>query len=114
MSDGAADDPFEAQQLERAADWRIKKLGANPQDRQSADAARLLQRLADDVRRLRGSATYREYIAICNWLGEFDSLDDFAQRADEYRAGIGVAHAPDDGEEYLRALIGLARQIIGT
>src|SRR5580658_1216617 len=54
----------EAVELERAADWRIRKLGENPEDAQSADAARLLQKLADDLRTLTGSPAYREYQAI--------------------------------------------------
>jgi hypothetical protein len=37
-------DPLEAIELERVADWRIKKLGENPDDRQSKEAAKLLQK----------------------------------------------------------------------
>jgi hypothetical protein len=104
----------EAIELERAADWRIKKLGENPSDQQSAAAARLLQKLADDVRRLRGSPAYTEYLAILNWLGEFDVMEDFAERAHEYRARIGVDHWPQSGEDYLRALIALAKDTAGA
>src|SRR5260221_12312714 len=39
----AADLP-EAVDLERAADWRIRKLGENPNDTESAGAAKLLQK----------------------------------------------------------------------
>ena len=106
-------DPIEAIELERAADWRIRKLGENPSDRQSASAAKLLQELADDVRRLRGAPAYVEYLAILNWLGEFDVMDDFAERANEYRARIGVDHFPQNGDAYLRALIALAKDIAG-
>jgi hypothetical protein len=107
------DDPIEASELERAADWRIKKLGENPSDRQSAVAAKLLQDLADDVRRLPGSPAYVEYLAILNWLGEFDVMDDFAERANGYRARIGVDNFPQNGEAYLRALIALAKDTAG-
>lgn len=107
-------DPIEAAELERAADWRIKKLGEDPSDRQSAAAARLLSKLAEDVRRLRGSPAYTEYLAILNWLGEFDVMQDFAERASEYRARIGVDHFPENGEAYLRALIALAKDIAGA
>src|SRR5271154_7217400 len=48
-------------ELERAADWRIRKLGENPGDAESAAAARLLQTLADELRGLTGSAAYQEY-----------------------------------------------------
>jgi hypothetical protein len=107
------DDPIEASELERAADWRIKKLGEDPSDRQSAVAAKLLQNLADDVRRLPGAPAYVEYLAILNWLGEFDVMDDFAERANDYRARIGVDHFPQNGEAYLRALIALAKDTAG-
>jgi hypothetical protein len=106
-------DPIEAAELERVADWRIRKLGENPDDRQSAAAAKLLQTLADDIRGLRGSPAYTEYLAILNWLGEFDVMEDFAERASDYRAGIGVAHFPENGEAHLRALITLAKETAG-
>ena len=112
-NDQPAADPIEATDLEQVADWRIKKLGANPSDRQSAAAAKLLQTLADDVRRLPGSPAYVEYLAILNWLGEFDVMDDFAERANEYRARIGVDHFPRNGDDYLRALIELAKDTAG-
>jgi hypothetical protein len=113
MREEAMDDPIEAADLERVADWRIKKLGENPDDAQSAAAAKLLQNLADDVRRLTGSPAYVEYLAILNWLGEFDVMDDFAERANEYRARIGADHFPQTGEDYLRALIELAKDTAG-
>ena len=109
-----ADDPIEAQELERAADWRIGKLGADPTDQESGPAASRLQRLADEVRRLRGSPAYAEYIAIVNWLGEFDVQEEFAERAHEYRSRIGVQHFPEDGDAYLRALIAMARDAAGA
>ena len=107
------DDPIEAVDLERVADWRIRKLGEDPSDRQSASAAKLLQSLANDVRRLPGSPTYIEYLAILNWLGEFEVMDDFAERANEYRARIGVDRFPQNGDAYLRALIELAKDTAG-
>jgi hypothetical protein len=106
-------DPVEALDLERVADWRIKKLGENPSDQHSAAAAKLLQTLADDVRRLPGSPAYVEYLAILNWLGEFDVMDDFAERANEYRTRIGVDRFPENGDAYLRALIDLAKDVAG-
>jgi hypothetical protein len=112
-NDQPATDPIEATDLERIADWRIKKLGENPDDQQSAAAAKLLQTLADDVRRLPGSPAYVEYLAILNWLGEFDVMDDFAERANEYRARIGVDRFPRNGDDYLRALIELAKDTAG-
>ena len=57
---------------------------------------------------------YTEYLAILNWLGEFDVMEDFAERAHDYRAGIGVDHFPENGETYLRALVALARETAGA
>jgi len=107
-------DPIEAVELERIADWRIKKVGEDPSDAASAAAATLLQKLADDVRQQRASPAYIEYQAILNWLGEFDVMEDFAERAFDYRSRIGVEHFPADGEAYLRALTAIARETAGT
>jgi hypothetical protein len=107
-------DPLEAIELERAADWRIKKLGENPSDRESETAAKLLQQLADDLRALAGSPAYREYHAICGWLDEFDGMAELSEYAHDYRLRIGVDHFPADGEAYLRVLIGFARDTFGA
>ena len=66
----SGEDAFEAEELERAAAWRTRKFDADPSDVVSRDAAALLEKLARDVRALRGAAVFREYVAICNWLGE--------------------------------------------
>jgi hypothetical protein len=65
------------------------------------------------MRRLPGSPAYVEYLAILNWLGEFDVMEDFAERASDYRARIGVDHFPRNGDDYLRALIALAKDTAG-
>jgi hypothetical protein len=108
------EEPHEAIELERAADWRIKKLGENPDDAESAAAAKLLQQLADDVRGLTGSATHKEYQAICGWLDEFDGMAELGEYAQDYRARIGVDCFPANGEEYLRVLIGFAKDTFGA
>jgi hypothetical protein len=109
-----AEDVAEAAELDRIADWRIKKVGEEPGDVQSARAAELLQKLAADVRRARGAPTYIEYVAILNWLGEFDVVEDFSESALDYRVRIGVDFFPENGEAYLRALIDLARKTAGA
>jgi hypothetical protein len=103
----------EAEELERAAEWRLRKVDADASDATSRQAAWLLARLAEDVRRLPGSEVFREYTAICNWLGESDGIVDFMDLANDYRARIGVDRSPADGEAYLRALIELAKQTFG-
>ena|ERR1700722_18289986 len=114
MSGPSAPDLLEATELERTADWRIKKLGEDPSDGQSETAARLLQQLADDLRAIRGSSTYREYQAICGWLDEFDGMAELSEYAHDYRARIGIDQFPADGEAYLRVLIGFAKTAFGA
>ena len=108
------EDQFEAEELERVAAWRLRLVDTNPADEQSAAAARQLETLATDVRSLRGSPLFREYLAICNWLGESDGISDFMALADDYRSRIGVDRSPANGEAYLRELINLAKQVFGT
>jgi hypothetical protein len=103
----------EAEELERAAEWRMRKADADASDTVSREAAALLEKLAEDVRGLSGSAVFREYAMICNWLGESDGIADFMDTANDYRARIGVEHFPANGEAYLRALIDLAKQTFG-
>jgi hypothetical protein len=107
-------DLFEAEQLERAAEWRMRNVDADPAGETSRAAAALLEKLATDLRGLRGSPLFREYTAICNWLGESDGIADFMDMANDYRASIGPDQAPADGEAYLRALIELAKQTFGA
>jgi hypothetical protein len=114
MAPQANPDLPEAVELERAADWRIRKLGENPADKQSADAAALLQKLADDLRTLSGSPAYREYQAICGWLDEFDGMAELSEYAHDYRMRIGVDRFPADGEAYLRVLTGFAKDTFGA
>jgi hypothetical protein len=104
----------EAGELERVADWRIRKLGETPSDAQSAAAADLLQRLANELRQLQSSPASTEYVAILNWLGEFDVMEDFAERAYDYRRAIDTEHFPADAEAYLRTMIALAKETAGT
>lgn len=110
----ADDDPPEIADLESAAAWRLRKVDADPGDRQSAAAAVRLQKLADDLRHNPATPLHRELGAICNWLAESDDISDFAQLVHEYRLRIGIDAFPETGEDYLRALLDIARQTFGT
>jgi hypothetical protein len=103
----------EAEELERTAEWRMRKVDADASDTLSSKAASLQEKLAEDVRRLSGSAVFREYTMICNWLSESGEIAEFMDTAGDYRARIGVDQFPVDGEAYLRALIDLAKQTFG-
>ncbi|MBS0638824.1 MAG: hypothetical protein JSS43_03065 [Proteobacteria bacterium] len=111
MTDPATDPP-EIEELERTAAWRLRLVDANPGDRCSQQAADLLQRLADDLRRPDLAPLWTELRSVCNWLGESDAISDYAEFAAEYRARIGVADHPQDGAAYLRGLIGIAQSLI--
>ena len=69
--------------------------------------------MADNLRHLQGAPLYREYGAICNWLAESDDISDFALLAHDYRLRIGIDAFPETGEDYLRALLHLAKQTFG-
>ena len=108
------DDPPEVQDLAAAAEWRMRKVDADPADRQSREAAVVLTVLAEQVRGLQHSDLFKEFRAICGWLDEFDGMADFAPRAHEYRTSIGLTREVPSGEAYLRTLIALAKDSFGT
>ena len=103
----------EADELERAAEWRMRKADSDPRDTVSRDAAVLLERLAAEVRRLDGSVA-REYGAICNWLGESGEITDFMDMVGDQRARIGVDWMPENGAAYIRSLVELAKRAFGA
>ena len=102
------DDDPEIAELERAAEWRSRKT-----DEQSAKAARQLQKLADDLRRAPNTKLLDEYHCVCNWLSESDGISDFQLRARDYREMIAFGEWAETGDDYLRALIGLAQETFG-
>lgn len=104
------DDLPEVAELEGIADWRLRKVDADPNDAQSAAAARQLQALADELRHLRNSPLLRELHALCGWLEESDNIIDFSLRAHELRTRIGIDCQMETAEDYLRALVELAKE----
>ena len=105
------DDFPEAEELERAAAWRLRK--ADEGDRGSAVAAERLRAIAGDLRAHGTTPLVAEYRCICNWLAESDGIEDFNHFAHEYRIGIGFAHTPEDSDAYIRALIKLSKDVFG-
>ena len=103
----------EVLELERVAEWRLRKVDAKPSDEQSAKAARQLQKLADDLKTAPNAKLLEEYRCVCNWLSESDGISDFNLRADDYREMIGFGEWAETGDDYLRALIGLAQETFG-
>ncbi len=102
-----------SEELERVADWRLRKVDADPSDERSAQAARHLRKLAEDLRRAPNSTLLEEYRCVCNWLSESDGISDFVLRASNYREMIGFGAWAETGDEYVRALIGIANETFG-
>ncbi len=100
-------------ELERAAEWRARKVDAKPSDEQSARAARQLRKLAADLQHAPNTKLLEEYRCVCNWLSESDGISDFVLRAQDYREMIGFGEWAETGEDYLRALIGMAQETFG-
>ena len=94
--------------------WRLRKGDADPADEQSARAARQLRKLADDLRVMPGGKLLEEYRCVCNWLSESDGISDFLLLAQDYREAIGFGRWAESGDDYLRALIGMAQETFGT
>jgi len=107
------EDDAEVAELQRVADWRLRKVDAKPSDEQSAKAARQLQKLADDLRIAPNTKLLEEYRCVCNWLAESDGISDFVLRAQDYREMIGFGEWAETGDDYLRALIAMAQETFG-
>jgi hypothetical protein len=105
-------EPPEIEELERTAQWRLRLVDADPDDTVSVAAARLLDRLADDLRRNDYTPLWTELRSIGNWLGESDAISDYADLAADYRARIGVSVHPGDGADYLRGLLAIAQSLV--
>jgi hypothetical protein len=111
MTDPHPDLP-EVEELERTAAWRLRLVDADPADAASAQAARLLEALAEDLRRNDYAALWSELRALGNWLGESDGISDYAALAAGYRNRIGVSEHPANGADYLRVLLRIAYSLI--
>jgi hypothetical protein len=114
MTDRPMNDPEppEIEELDRTAAWRLRLVDADAADTASAQAARVLEALAEDLRRNPHAALWAELRALGNWLGESDAISDYAELASMYRHRIGVAEHPADGADYLRALLQIAYSLI--
>jgi hypothetical protein len=109
---GNTPEPPEIEELERTAAWRLRLVDVDPGDTASADAARLLERLAAELRQNDYATLWTELRSICNWLGESDAISDYADVAADYRARIGATEHPADGAAYLLGLLAIARGLM--
>lgn len=100
----------EIEALEEVAEWRLRKVDADPADERSALAARGLRKLAEDLRRAPDTKLLFELHCLCNWLSESDGISDFMLRARDYREMIGFGAWAETGDDYLRALIAMAQE----
>ncbi len=102
----------EIEELERTVAWRLRLVDADPTDSVSVDAARLLETLAESLRREDYTSLWMELGALGNWLSELDAISDYAEAASDYRARIGVSATPASGADYLRGLLAIARSLV--
>lgn len=109
----SVEDMQEAIALERAAEWRMRKADADPSDDRSLTAARQLEKLAGELRALRGSKAHLEYITLHNWLSESDAVSELAINVEYFNERLGFGTWAEDGAGYLRALIEMARETAG-
>lgn len=107
------DDMPEAVALERVAEWRLRKVDADPSDYRSLAAARQLEKLAVGLRALRGTPAHLEYVAIHNWLSESDGVSELLMNVEYFNERLGFGTWAEDGADYLRAMIEIARETAG-
>jgi hypothetical protein len=105
-------EPPEIEELERAAEWRLRLVDADASDTASAAGASALQRLADDLRCSDYAPLWTELRSLGNWLSESGAISDYSDLAAEYRARIGVSDHPANGSDYLRGLLAIASGLI--
>ena len=108
----ATPEPAEIEELERTAAWRLRLVDADPADTASAAAARLLEALAEDLRRNTYASLWTELRVDRQLAGESDAISDYAELAADYRARIGVSAQPADGADYLRGLLAIAHSLV--
>jgi hypothetical protein len=105
-------EPPEIEELERTAEWRLRRVDTDAGDTASAAAAAILQRLAEDLRHNDYAPLWTELRSIGNWLGESDAISDYADLATDYRARIGISDHPATGADFLRGLLAIAQGLI--
>jgi hypothetical protein len=105
-------DSPEADALERAAEWRLRLVDADPNDTASATAAKHLQKLATELRAMPDNAELEQYRCLCHWLSSSDAITDLAQAAHRYNAAIGFGEWPGSALDYVRALNRMANQLV--
>jgi hypothetical protein len=104
----------EIDELERAAAWRLRKVDEDPSDDRSATAAAQLQKIAEELRSLSASPMYAEYQCMCNWLSESDAISELALRREDFHTMFGFGRWAESGEGYIRALLEMAKETLGT
>ena len=98
--------------LNAIIDWRLKQLGADPDDGAAEQARQALEALLADLRAHDYAEAWAGLGALLNWLGESDAVSDYADLATDYRLQIGISACPTDGAAYIAALQDIARSLI--
>ena len=88
-------------ELESTAQWRRQKAMSFTDDRRNLDAADLLDRLAEEVRTLRGSLLHAKLSRVLDRHFDPSAVEEEC----EYRKSIGFRSEPISGDRYLRRII---------
>lgn len=105
-------DSPEAAALERAAEWRLRLVDADPADKASLAAAAHLEKLAAELRAMPDNKELEQYRALCHWLSASDGIVDLAQAAHRYNQAIGFGEWPETALDYLRVLNRMANELL--
>ena len=99
-----------AEELESTAAWRRDVAARYPEDERHIEAANRLDRLAAEVRALENSALATRLLELYESLDAFDGYL-LVEAESEYRRQIGFWEFPTNGEEYLKDLIDLQKDL---
>jgi hypothetical protein len=105
-----------AEELESVSEWRSQKAAQYRDDSRNTEAAELLTKLAEELRRLGDTpeltkfrALYEFVIHDCDKDGE-NEISEVCRRWAEYRSRIGFDHFPSSAQEYVRDLVEIVHE----
>lgn len=93
-----------AQDLENSADWRRQKAAEFPDDGRNIEAAALLERLANEVRALEGSALHYSLVRLVDDATD-SGINDLVSTLSIMTKDVGFRSFPVSGEEFINQLL---------
>jgi len=99
--------------LSEQANWRREKAAEYPDDKRNEEAAAILERLVEELTKLKGSPTEAELVRVDSLLSvALKGQDEVVSQYDEYHRTIGFSVFPKSAQEYLEDLIKIYREAI--